>query len=796
MGARIAFAPALAMWAGTLAGLLFVPSLSWAWLAGAGIAGIVTLRLPMARAVHASVLTAFALAGCVLGGAHARTIEAQRARIEAGDGLFRLDVRVRGPGARGGEWIEAEVRAARPPLIAGTRLRLRLPDGQRAGWGDRLLVLAGIEVAPGRRNPGGFDARVADFARGIAGRGRIHAVAAHDSTGAAMWTRSTLVRWRRAIERTLEAHLGETARAYATPLMTGDRSDMPPAQRARLRDAGLAHLLALSGLHVSWLAWLARATVIVAGGGLVARAVAGALSALGYLGLAGPLPSLSRAAVTECAGAAARASQRALDPLQSLGLAILALLAWRPGWALDFGFQLSCAATFGLIVVGAAPEAPEWRSGWRGAIGMPLRATGAAQLAATPLLVAHFHGLSWSVWVANLLAVPLAGLMLGLLWFAVLIESALPGAAAPLWAACEACAFALDAIAAACASLPFAWVPCGARAAVIACAAGGAVLFAAGRLKGRSLIERTGFESVTRMRVRVLGAVLVATAFLLAWLPSPLRPPAGHAWVVALDVGQGDAIALGTPRGWWLIDAGPRAPGYDAGESVVVPFFRWAGERAIEGLIVTHLDADHAGGAGAVWRAFDPAFVASPDSGAAAHRPPRGVALTPIAAGDTLTRDPSLSVLWPRAGTPHADRNSGSAVLVLDVAGGRALFTADADSNVEARLDPGGVIHLLKAGHHGARSSSGASFLARLRPREAVISAGRTNPFGHPHPETLARLAAAGTRVRRTDLDGAIWYELSEEGVRVLDWRQGMVPDAASAGAERRAEVPQASRFP
>jgi competence protein ComEC len=135
-------------------------------------------------------------------------------------------------------------------------------------------------------------------------------------------------------------------------------------------------------------------------------------------------------------------------------------------------------------------------------------------------------------------------------------------------------------------------------------------------------------------------------------------------------------------------------------------------------------------------------------------------------------------------------------VLVLDVAGGRALFTADADSNVEARLDPGGVIHLLKAGHHGARSSSGASFLARLRPREAVISAGRTNPFGHPHPETLARLAAAGTRVRRTDLDGAIWYVLSEEGVWVLDWRQGMVADAASAGAERRAEVPQASRFP
>jgi competence protein ComEC len=183
------------------------------------------------------------------------------------------------------------------------------------------------------------------------------------------------------------------------------------------------------------------------------------------------------------------------------------------------------------------------------------------------------------------------------------------------------------------------------------------------------------------------------------------------------------------------------------------------------------MDADHAGGAAAVWRALDPARVASPDSGAAVLRPRGRRPLRVVAAGDTLHRLPRLAVLWPPAGAAGAKRNERSAVLRLELDGRRVLLTADADSVVEAQLAVAPGADLLKAGHHGARSSSGAGFLARLAPRAAVISAGRTNPFGHPHPETLGRLAAANVRVRRTDLEGAVWYELSAAGLRDVDWR-------------------------
>src|SRR6185369_7817044 len=101
----------------------------------------------------------------------------------------------------------------------------------------------------------------------------------------------------------------------------------------------------------------------------------------------------------------------------------------------------------------------------------------------------------------------------------------------------------------------------------------------------------------------------------------------------------------------------------------------------------------------------------------------------------------------------------------------RALLAADVDSVVEMRLGVRGEFAALKVAHHGAGSSSGAGFLAGARPRIAVISCGRHNPFGHPDDGALARLAATGARVRRTDRDGTAWIEIGPEGAGEIAWR-------------------------
>jgi competence protein ComEC len=260
---------------------------------------------------------------------------------------------------------------------------------------------------------------------------------------------------------------------------------------------------------------------------------------------------------------------------------------------------------------------------------------------------------------------------------------------------------------------------------------------------------------------------------------------------VALDVGQGDALALAFPDGWWLVDAGARSPRYDAGESVVRPFLRWAAVRRLRVLALTHDDGDHTGGAPAVLRSIGADTLLGPPPLPGVPGPlarfvarslGRRTVLRFAARGDTLRRDVDVRVLWPpRAGgagdttaaVALAARSDNAAGLVIEIAIGetRALLMADADSLDESAIALDGRVALLKVGHHGSASSTGATFLARAAPREAWISAGAHNVYGHPSPGTLARLAQADVPVRRTDREGALWVELAPGGIRRVSWR-------------------------
>jgi competence protein ComEC len=143
------------------------------------------------------------------------------------------------------------------------------------------------------------------------------------------------------------------------------------------------------------------------------------------------------------------------------------------------------------------------------------------------------------------------------------------------------------------------------------------------------------------------------------------------------------------------------------------------------------------------------------------------------ARGDTLRRAPEVRVRWPAAGVALASDNAASLALEIGAGGGRVLLAADLDSTGEALLGTRGPLAALKVAHHGAAGSSGATFLARARPALAAVSCGRRNAFGHPDPGALARLAAAGARVVRSDREGALWLECSPAGARRLDWRAG-----------------------
>src|SRR5204863_3883904 len=145
-------------------------------------------------------------------------------------------------------------RASDPPLVLGSRVRLRLPAGSAAMWSDEIVALARLEVPPPLRNPGGLDALASACASALVANGRAFWARGSPASGPGGWPRATLARWRAAIQRSLDRHLDADTRELVVPLVIGDRSALSPSLNGRLRAAGVIHLLALSGLHIVWMA--------------------------------------------------------------------------------------------------------------------------------------------------------------------------------------------------------------------------------------------------------------------------------------------------------------------------------------------------------------------------------------------------------------------------------------------------------------------------------------------------------------------------------------------------------------
>ena len=773
----------LAVWVGLLAARALpipsaaIPAFTVALAVAALAAAFLTTRAWHALPQILAVTCAFALAGASRGLAARAVLETARQRVAAHE-MFWIEGLAAEPSAleSGSPLTVVTVAAAEPRLVSGSRLRLRFPAGTQVEWGDRVRMLARLSAAEPVRNPGGSDGRTFADANDLTAQGAVLFADVSPPSGIGALPRATVMRWRRAIESRLHARLSPTAVELVAPLMFGDRTAVDLDLDAAFRAAGLTHLLALSGMHVAWLATLARLVAAACGAGVRGRALTrGACAAL-YVLLAGPIPSLVRSAAQEVLAAGARLAQRGIDPLQALAVGALALLVAFPGWAHDLGFQLSCVATLGLVTLGGI-SASRGRVRWALALVVP---TLAAQCLSLPILLSRFHALPWSAVITNLVAIPITGLLLTTAWLGTLLEIASPGSGTLLLDAAEPLAAALRFVVETALRWPGALIPTGDQPAACLLAAIGAALLAVARIPPRTLVARAELPGGARVVSALAGATLFATALLLAVTARPLRPSPGRFWLVMLDVGQGDAIALGFADGWWLVDAGPRSPRFDAGQSIVLPFLRWAGVRRVETLALTHDDGDHVGGAPALIRALPISRVIAPAPRSGVPGPLARFAGEAVARGAKIHEAPQVIVLWPpppdscRAfwERPVTSADNGAAlVLELGRGRGRAVLAADADSAVELALGVAPGCALLKVAHHGSASSSGARFLITLRPAVAAISVGRRNRFGHPAPAALARIAASGARIERTDSSGALWFELTDAGMRTLEWR-------------------------
>ena len=641
--------------------------------------------------------------------------------------------------------VPAEVIRFGPTSIR-ERVLLELPP-ERAPPQGAVLELRAQPVAP-RGPETGFDER------GWLARRGVHVVV-HGERARVVGRRGGIG----GVADRLHAHVedtlargtdGERQRLLAG-IVLGEDSDVDRELVDAFRASGLMHLLAVSGQNVAITAiGVVMVARIVGVGRLLGEAVA-ILVILAYALAVGWQPSVVRAAVAGSLASLAWIAARPRDRWHALAVGALILLAWMPQSELEPGFQLSFAAVAAIFVVlprlSGVPDAyPVPRGLWD-----VLVVACACGLVTAPIVWLHFGTVAlWTV-PANVAAEPAMPPLISLSLAAAAIEPVLPGAATSLAWLAGWCAWWIALVARVVADWPSAKVG---SPVVILVTAGlvGAVLLVRQMPRYR---RRTAVASVVSI------ALTIATAA-CALQPTPAWSPPQGLRVTFLDVGQGDSALLEVPGGAVLVDEGPP-------EADVAGQLRRLGLRSLTGIVLTHPQRDHIGGAaGVIDRLFvgavaDPGIEAPSadhDAAVAAARE-HGVPVVVVHAGETFRIGRlRLSILWPdEPGLPSEDPNQHAVVALASYGATDVLLTADAESDVTSRL-PLRPVEVLKVAHHGSEDPGLPDLLRVLRPRIAVISVGEGNDYDHPRPETIAALGGvSGLRTYRTDEDGRVVVE-------------------------------------
>jgi len=675
---------------------------------------------------------------------------------------------------------------ARADGAGGLRQRVQLwapPGGTPLFAGQRVALTASLHPLAGPLNWGEWDWSRAARRRSVTAAGRFDpftVLPTRPAPAFGPWLEARRAHLLSVARST--APSGDAAALYAA-LGAGLRAELSPEWEALFARSGLAHVLSVSGLHVAALAVLVlvgfRMALVRLFPGPARRWEARRPAALlaipalwAYVAFTGWQGPAVRSALMASVVFAGYVLGRAPDTLQALGLAACAVLLFDPASVADLSLQLSFLAVLALVVLtpplrdalGVARPDPAHAhplalrlQRMREGILQTLAASAAVTLATAPLVAGAFHRVSVAGLVSNVVCLPACGLLTILAALGSALVCVLPPAAAPVaWVGTRVAWLLLRAVEL------FAGLP-GASVSSPAFGAWAAFAWVAG----------LGAFALGRGRVRWI-ALLVPFSGAAVLLGPGLRPGPVLA-ATFLAVGQGDA-ALVSSRGIHMLVDGGGAPGAgsDPGARTVLPSLREQGIRRLGLVVLSHAHPDHALGLVAVLREVPteriwlPPGPLGPLERAVVEAAP-GARVERVTAGRAmLLGEAQVEVLSP-PGEDHALQTVNDRSLVLRVRAGSAslLLPGDIEAPAEEALHPG-QLSVVKAPHHGSRTSSTRELVDETRPGLVVFSVGAHNRFGFPHPEVVGRWRAVGSRTLRTDLDGAV--RISSDDGRRLSW--------------------------
>ena len=581
-------------------------------------------------------------------------------------------------------------------------------------------------------------------------------------------------------------------------MVLGDKQDLEPEMRMRYQLAGIVHILAISGLHISILGMGLYNLLKKIGLGIWPAGIFSLGVMLQYGIMTGGSVSTMRAVTMFLIAMGARITGRIYDMMTALSVTAMMILLESPAYLLDSGFLLSFGCVLG---IGVAAEKICALAGAEKKWMKALVSSIALQLVTLPVMLKFFGEVSLAGFFLNLLVLPsvgfvliggMAALLLGIFCIPAAKLAILPARGLLLfyeylcslagklrwstWIGGE----------------PEIWQILVYYGILIT------VLFIGQYVKiqirkekeSSQRKERSGEqEKAVRWKLCTLrmaaGALLTAGILVLGFHPS------GKLKVTCLDVGQGDGILVETPDNHhFLIDGGSSSQS-DLGRYCLLPALKSQGISYLDGLFISHTDKDHISGAKELLEYMGnglttiragylvlPSWAEKPEAweelSDAAQK--AGIKIVTGKKGDELHCGlVSFSILWPEKNATGKDVNEEAMVMELSFGEFQMLFTGDIGADTEKKLLASGIlkdVDCLKVGHHGSRYSTTEAFLEKIKPELAIISCSSTNTYGHPSPETVERLEAAGSQVEYTMKNGAITVETDGKKLKIYRFRR------------------------
>jgi competence protein ComEC len=629
--------------------------------------------------------------------------------------------------------------------------------------GERWRLTVRLKQPHGSYNPQGFDFEAWALERNIRATGYIRKSPRNARLQQLVYRPAYLVeRVREQVRQRFQSVLRDSPYAgVLLALVIGDEDAISDTDWETFRRTGVVHLMSISGLHVTMVAGLAFALVFALWRRVEwlalrlptrkAAALSGLVAAGIYSLVAGYAVPTQRTFYMLAVVAATLWSGRTVSFSLVLCWALFVVVLIDPWAVLAPGFWLSFGA---VAMLGYAGSHRLMRPGWLHEVA---HAQWVVTLGLTPLLLILFQQVSIVSPLANAFAIPLISLVvtpLALLGAIVPFEFILHAAHAVMtW-----CMWLLQT----CADLPVAvWQQHAPPVWTVMVAMLG-VLW---------LLLPRGFP------VRWLGGVALLPMFLL--LPAQSLP--GELRVAILDVGQGLAVVVHTAQHALLYDTGPRySEEADSGNRIILPYLQRSGISRLDGLVITHDDVDHTGGAASVMRGIPIGWLASP---LPENHPLSGFVARQVRcfAGQSWVWDgvrfDMLHPSWESYSAERLKDNDRSCVLKINSPYGSLLLTGDiervSETELLERYEASMPADVLVVPHHGSKTSSTQSFVASVHPKVAVFTAGYRNRFGHPKVEVVERYRALDSAIYRSDTDGALLVDFAAgQGAAVQAWRR------------------------